>query len=120
MGFAQSISFRLVVVLIIIYISSSASMALSVAPSGAASPLPHTEQEVPSDPDFFEVAYNALAVFVSQIFPATVNNTLPTFPFNMLKLNPQSDTKVKIQTCQRAEIGSCQYYGESLQDSFCV
>lgn len=70
------------------------------------------EQEDPRDFGIAQVIFNASYVLVSQIFPATINDTLPTFPWNTLKLNPQFDFKVKIQVCARAEIGSCQYYGE--------
>lgn len=81
------------------------------APESAEAPMAHMEQGTLSDFGFYQFWFNVGNFWLCQLFPATVNDTLITFPWNVFRLNPQIQTKVKIQVCTRAEIGSCQYYG---------
>lgn len=92
--------------------SSSAAGALAAKSDNDA--MAHMEQGGLSDLGFWQFWFNVGNFLLCQLFPATVNDTLLTFPWNIFRLNPQIDTKLKIQVCTRAEIGSCQYYGTFL------
>eukprot|EP00884_Botryococcus_braunii_P000603 jgi/Botrbrau1/10543/Bobra.7_1s0021.1 len=81
----------------------------SVAPESTA----QQEQFELSDGGIYTIWYNILNFAAGQLFPATINDTLPTLPWSLLRPNPTFTTQVKVEECSRSEIVTCVYYGNS-------
>jgi hypothetical protein len=90
--------------------SVSASNAPGGAPGKAPDSIARQEQIVISDYGLYTFWYKVAEFWVTNFFPATVNDTLPTFPWFILRPNP-FPKRVRIDVCKRIDVATCMYYG---------